>query len=113
MCNSRVLCDGRALYDTHVSFALCGSLLWLLIRPDFGPAEFLIRSNMKVLKFKSSEVVCSLDVIKVCVYSGFKVFSGIIELQDTEKEEAATTFATQVAEQNNLSWYDFEIKEFN
>ena len=68
---------------------------------------------MKVLKFKSSEVQDTLDVIKVCVYSGFKVFTGIIELGETEKDVAASDFAEQVAEQNNLSWYNFEIFEFS
>lgn len=67
---------------------------------------------MKVLKFKSSEVQDTLDVIKVCVYSGFKVFSGIIELGETEKDIAASDFARMVAEQNNLELYNFEIVEF-
>ncbi|CAH3342211.1 hypothetical protein AI2716V1_0380 [Enterobacter cloacae] len=87
-------------------------LLVLLIRPGFGQAESIKDIKMKVLSFNCSEVQDKLDVIKVCVYSGFKVFTGIIELEDTELDVAAITFAEQVAEQNNLSWYDFEIQEF-
>ncbi|ENV2968922.1 hypothetical protein ACVCCZ_000924 [Enterobacter hormaechei] len=68
---------------------------------------------MKVLSFKCSEVQDTLNVIKVCVYSGFKVFTGIIELEDTDLDVAAITFAEQVAEQNGLEWYDFEIQELN
>lgn len=66
---------------------------------------------MKVISFKCSEVQDTLNVIKVCVYSGFKVFTGIIELEDTDLDVAAITFAEQVAEQNGLKWYDFEIQE--
>lgn len=64
---------------------------------------------MKVISFNCSEYQDALNVIKVCVYSGFNVFTGIIELGETEPDVAAITFAEQVAEQNNLSWYDFEI----
>ncbi|EMA4426991.1 hypothetical protein RJO21_002622 [Enterobacter hormaechei] len=68
---------------------------------------------MKVISFNCSEYQDALNVIKVCVYSGFNVFTGIIEIEDTDLDVAAITFAEQVAEQNGLEWYDFEIQELN
>lgn len=65
---------------------------------------------MKVLNFSTAQTN-QTELIKVSVYHGFNTYTGVILLENTERDVAALAFAEQVADNYNLEWYDFDCTD--